>query len=103
SPATIHPADARRASGTPSGPAIAPHRALPAAIPPKNTSRYTDSARARTQAGRSIWADELSVVRAASHAAPAGKSNRQRTHVAGRRATPAVDAANTIVPPATTT
>src|SRR5581483_349753 len=57
SPAVNAIAATSMAVGMPTRAATAPQVALPAAMPPCSTNRYSDNMRARTHAGDMVWAD----------------------------------------------
>ena len=61
-------------------PATAPNTALPTAIPPASTTRYSPSPRARTHHGRARCVATLSVTVAVVHAPPATNSAGPAAH-----------------------
>src|SRR5215207_5400115 len=61
-------------------PATPPQTALPTAIPPASTTRYSPSPRARTHHGRADWVATLSVTVAVVHAPPARNGAGPATH-----------------------
>src|SRR6476620_6158913 len=70
-PATSANAEHSKAFGKPMRVARAPHIVLPIAMPPCNTSRYIDNARALTHEGHIVWAAVFRQARIPLHAAPA--------------------------------
>ncbi len=76
-PASNASAEHSNALGNPTRVATAPHMVLPIAMPPCSTSKYIDSARARTQDGHMVWAAVFKHARIPIHAAPAVAITRQ--------------------------
>ena len=100
--ATSATAEHSRAAGTPTRVARAPQAVLPTAMPPCNTSRYIDNARARKNDGHMVWAATFRQARIPIHAVPLANNTRHSQEKVWTRPAAKVMAAKSRMSSATT-